>query len=108
VSRLASLVEGGLNQANVTTVERANLSKVLAGEKNAVGAGWKLDPSRTVELGRLCGATHVLLATLAPTRDIRGQYDVAANLRIVDVETGLVAENLDITFRYHQMEYWKP
>lgn len=108
VTRLASLVEGGLKQAKVTTVERANLTKALSGEKNAVGAEWKLDPSRTAELGRLSGATHVLLATLAPTRDIRGQYDVASNLRIVDVETGLVVENLDFTFRYYQMEYWKP
>ncbi len=120
VSRLASLVEGGLNQANVKTVERTNLAKVfaagkalpsqknLSSQKYDESAEIQVDPNRTAELGRLCGATHVLLATLAPTRDIKGQYEVASNLRIVDVETGLVVENLDFTFRYHQMEYWKP
>ena len=94
---LASQVQGAFVQLHVPVVERENMNKIL-GELRLKD----IDVQKTVESGRLAGATHIIIGTVAP--DLNREYRPPTSLSVVDVETGQVLEKLV----YPGIANWQP
>ena len=57
-----------------------------------------------VDIGRVTGATHVILGDVSP-----GLYnEMRVGLRVVEVDTGMVMEQINFKFKRAQFEGWVP
>jgi hypothetical protein len=97
--RLAELLQAALVDLKVPVVERKYLEKVRSEQRLR-----DLDASTSAQLGRLTGATHVVVGRTSPGWT-RG---ASVNLQVVAVETGLVVGQLSFLFDKQQMDYWTP
>lgn len=97
--QLTILLQEAFVTLQVPVVERENLDK-LAEEQRLDD----VDMEQAVEVGRLLGATHLVLGRLSP-----GLNDqTAVSLRVVAVDTGMIDEQIKFNFSRAQMEGWKP
>ena len=94
---LASQIQGAFVQLHVPVVERANMTKLL-GEQRLKD----VDVQKTVESGRIAGATHIIIGSVAP--DTNREYRPPTSLSVVDVETGQVLEKL----AFPGLAHWQP
>jgi hypothetical protein len=100
-NQLCELLQNAMVRLRLPVAERSDLQAVLRQQKNE---NFDINPALATEVGRVTGATHVILSDIAP-----GLYNEApVGLRVVEVDTGMRMEQINFKFKRAQLEAWKP
>lgn len=99
--RLIALVQSGLLELKVSLVEREEIEKLVE-ERDLRD----IDLEKAVSIGRLTGASHLILGTVSPSPEFN--FRAPVSLRVVEVESGRIVDRLEFRFSVAQMEHWKP
>ena len=99
--QLCQLLQNAMVRLRLHVVERGDLQTVLDQQKNE---NFDINPALAAQVGRVTGATHVILSDISP-----GLYNEApVGLRVVEVDSGMVMEQINFKFKRAQLEAWKP
>jgi TolB-like protein len=98
-NRCIDALQTALVGMRLPVVERKSLTTVLA-EQEREG----IDPDKAAEIGRLHGATHVVLGEISPGLG----NEAPITLRVVDVSSGKVVDQVQFSYKRGQLDYWKP
>ncbi len=101
-------LEGALVQLDIEVLERnhENLNEVKA-ELDRQGDQAFFEPERAARLRQLLGASHIILGRLSPGLNPRDDK-APSDLRVLDVESGRVVEQIQFVFTRQQFESWRP
>ncbi|NUQ61130.1 MAG: FHA domain-containing protein [Pirellulales bacterium] len=99
--QLGQMLQNAMVKLRLPVVERSELQDVIAQQKNE---NFDINPALAANIGRVTGATHVILGEVSP-----GLYnEMRVGLRVVEVDTGMVMEQINFKFKRSQFEYWTP
>ena len=99
--QLCQILQNAMVRLQLPVVERSELQVVIDQQKNE---NFDVNPTLAAGIGRAAGATHVILSDISP-----GLYHEArVGLRVVEVDTGMVIEQINFKFKRAQFESWMP
>jgi len=99
--QLSQMLQNAMVRLRLAVVERSALQAVVDQQKNE---NFDTNPALAVDIGRVTGATHVILGDVSP-----GLYnEMRVGLRVVEVDTGMVMEQINFKFKRAQFEGWVP